>query len=161
MTGIRWGFVIGTVVPLLLPLWFAAFAVLLIYNYGTHGFFFLDIAVYREAAIAALSGTDPWSAEVEGLVFAAPPPTLLLFLPVAFMPLEVAVILVSAVLVSASIWSIRRLRLPLWWILFPPLFECLIVGNPDALVLAFLLVRGPMAGLAVVAKVYGLMASSL
>jgi hypothetical protein len=155
-SGIQWDFVLTTFIRLLLPLWFVAYALLMIHNYATHGFLFLDIAVYREAAIAALAGGDPWAAEVGGLVFAAPPPTLLLLVPVAFLPLELAVVVVSIALTAASVWAIRRLALPLWWILFPPLFECLIVGNPDALVLAFLLVRGPVAGLAVVAKVYGI-----
>lgn len=41
-------------------------------------------------------------------------------------------------------------------ILFPPIFECLVVGNPDVLVLALLPVRGPLAGLAAVLKIYGL-----
>ncbi|MGK2850000.1 MAG: glycosyltransferase 87 family protein [Candidatus Limnocylindrales bacterium] len=153
--GIRWRFIATTVARPLLPLWFAGYAVLMLYNYGTHGFLFLDIAVYREAALSAIAGGDPWAAQVGGLAFAAPPPTLLLFLPVTFLPLELATLVVTVALAAAAIWSIRRLRLPWWWLLFPPLFECLIVGNPDVLVLAFLLMRGPLAGVAVVAKVYG------
>lgn len=152
---IDWRYVARNVARPLLPMWFAAYAVLMLYNYGNHGFLFLDIAVYREAAITALAGGDPWAAQVGGLRFAAPPPTLLLFLPFALVPLEVATAVVTAILAGAAIWSIQRLQLPWWWLLFPPLFECLIVGNPDALVLAFLLVRGPLAGLAIVAKVYG------
>lgn len=153
--GIDWRFVLATVARPLLPTWFAAYALLMLYNYGTHGFLLLDIAVYRQAALSAIAGGDPWAAQVGGLAFAAPPPTLLLFLPVAFLPLELATLVVTVVLVAAAMWSIRRLRLPWWWVLFPPLFEGLIVGNPDVLVLAFLLARGPLAGVAVVAKVYG------
>jgi hypothetical protein len=154
-TGIDWRFVRTTVLRPLLPIWFAAYAVLMLYNYGSHGFLLLDVAVYREAALSVLSGGNPWQAEVGGLAFAAPPPTLLLYLPTALVPLEVAYVVVLAVLAVAAVWSVRRLDLPLWWVLFPPVFECLIVGNPDVLVLAFLLVRGPLAGIAMVAKVYG------
>lgn len=153
-TSIDWRFVLATVRRPLLPLWFGAFAVLMLYNYGTHGFLLLDIAVYREAASAALIGGDPWSASVNGLTFAGPPPTLLLFVPLTLVSVEVATVAMTAVFVGAAVWSVRRLALPIWWILFPPVFESLIIGNPDVLVLALLLARGPIAGLAVVAKVY-------
>jgi hypothetical protein len=110
--------------------------------------------VYRDAALAVLHGQDPWSLSTNRVAFAGPPPTLLLVLPLAFVPLPLAIGLTTVVLVAAAWWSIRRLGLPLWWLLFPPISESLIAGNPDVLVLAFLLVRGPLAGLAVVAKVY-------
>lgn len=151
---IDWPSVLATVSPLILPLWFGAICVVMVYNYGTARFLLLDIAVYREAAQAALSGGDPWRASVSGLTFAGPPPTLLLFVPLAFVSIEVATVVMTGVLAAAAVWSIRRLGLPLWWILFPPVFESLIVGNPDVLVLALLLARGPVAGLAAVAKVY-------
>jgi hypothetical protein len=61
-----------------------------------------------------------------------------------------------SVTAAAAVWAIRHLGLPLWWLLFPPLFDALIGGNPDALVLPLLLVGGPLAGLAAVLKVYAL-----
>ena len=57
---------------------------------------------------------------------------------------------------TAAVWAVRRLGLPAWWLCFPPLFEAVIVGNPDALILALLLARGPIAGLAAGLKVYAL-----
>lgn len=131
------------------------------YNYVTHGFLFIDIAVYREAALTALAGGDPWQAQVGGLVFAAPPPTLLLYIPAALMPAEAATVIVMTAFVTAAVWAIRALGLPLWWVLFPPVFESLLVGNPDVLVLAGLVARGPFAGLAVVAKAYAVIPLAL
>ena len=149
-------FVLRSVAQVLLPLWFAIYAALTALNLYRHGFLFMDVAVYRDAAIAAVNGGNPWTVGPLGdVTFAGPPPTLLFALPLAFMPLEAAIIATTAVLAVAAVWSVRRLHLPLWWLLFPPIFECLLVGNLDVLVLAFLLVDGPLAGLAAVAKVYG------
>jgi hypothetical protein len=153
--GIRWRYIATTVGRFLLPLWFLLNGILMLQNLVSHGFQFIDIEVYRTAAAAALAGQDPWAPQPGALAFAGPPPTLLLFVPLTFVSLEVAIVIATGVFVGAAVWAVRRLQLPMWWILFPPVLECLIVGNPDVLVLAFLLVRGPLAGLAVVAKVYG------
>lgn len=152
--GIRWRFIATSVARLLLPMWFAIYGALMVQNLVSHDFQFIDIEVYRTAAGAALAGEDPWAPRPGALAFAGPPPTLLLFVPLTLVSLEVAIVVVTAILVVAAVWAVRRLELPLWWVLFPPVLECLIVGNPDVLVLAFLLARGPLAGLAVVAKVY-------
>jgi hypothetical protein len=154
--GIRWRFIATSVARLLLPLWFVIYGVLMAQNLIGHDFAFIDIEVYRTAAAAALAGQDPWAPQPGALAFAGPPPTLLLFLPLTLVPLEVAIVIATAAFAVAAVWAVRRLGLPLWWVLFPPVLECLIVGNPDVLVLAFLLVRGPLAGLAIVAKVYGI-----
>ena len=152
---VDWTFVIATVRRALLPIWFALFGLLVAGNVVEHGYLFIDVVIYREAAATALAGGDPWAAGSTGLAFAGPPPSLLLAIPLAFLPLEVAIVVTTAVLVGAAVWAIRRLRLPLWWLLFPPIVESLLVGNLDVLVLALLLLDGPAAGLAAVAKVYG------
>jgi hypothetical protein len=156
VAGIDWRFIAATIGRLTLPLWFAIYGALTAANLVSNNYQFIDIEVYRTAAAAALAGQDPWAPQPGALAFAGPPPTLLLFAPLTFVPLEVAILVATSVFVAAAIFAVRRLQLPLWWILFPPVLECLIVGNPDVLVLAFLLARGPMAGLAVVAKVYGI-----
>jgi hypothetical protein len=74
----------------------------------------------------------------------------------ALIPLPVAMVVAMSLTAAAAVWAIRHLGLPLWWLLFPPLFDALIGGNPDALVLPLLLVGGPLAGLAAVLKVYAL-----
>jgi hypothetical protein len=57
--------------------------------------------------------------------------------------------------IAASVWLVRRLRLPLWYLLFPPLAHAIWNGNPQNLALALLLAGGPVAAaLAVGLKLY-------
>lgn len=152
---VDWRFVSRSVTRTLLPLWFAVYSALILGNLAQHDFLFIDVTIYREAADRALDGLDPWAATVSGVQFAGPPPSVLFFIPMALVPLPVAIILTTGVLLGSATWAIRRLSLPLWWLLFPPIFESIIVGNLDVLVMALLLARGPIAGLAPVAKIYG------
>jgi hypothetical protein len=153
---IDWRFIVSRIVPVLLPLWFAMFAIQTLSYFVDHDLIGIDLAIYRHAAEVALAGGNPWAVDSPLPAFAAPPPTLLLYLPLTFLPLAVATVLVMTAQLLAAGWAIRRLGIPLWWLLFPPLFDALIVGNPDALVLPLLLVRGPLAGLAGVLKLYAL-----
>jgi hypothetical protein len=153
--GIRWRSVLPTVAIFSLPVWFAVHDVLIFANIISHDFLFIDVRVYREAAATVLGGGDPWAPTSVGVAFAGPPPTLLPFIPLALVPLELAVVITATVLGSAAWWAIRRLGLAPWWMLFPPLFEGLVVGNLDVAVVALLLIPGPLAGLAAVAKIYG------
>ena len=55
----------------------------------------------------------------------------------------------------ATVWLIRRLDLPLWWLLFPPLLHSAWNGNPQSLALALLVAGGSIAAsLAVGLKLY-------
>ena len=154
--GVNWPFIRSTIVPLLLPLWFVTYAIQTFIHFAVHDRIGVDLAIYRHAAEVALAGGNPWVTHPALLPFAGPPPTLLLYVPVTLMPLPLATIVMMSAGVLGAAWAIRRLGLPLWWLLFPPLFDALIVGNPDALVLPLLLVRGPLAGLAAVLKIYAL-----
>ncbi len=49
-----------------------------------------------------------------------------------------------AIGLAASVWLVRRLELPLWWVLFPPLTHAIWNGNPQTFMLA-LLVAGTAA----------------
>jgi hypothetical protein len=117
--------------------------------------FAIDLRIYRAAADAALHGGDPWSAGVGGLTFAAPPPTLLPYLPAALLPEGLAIAAYGAVSVAAAVVALRAVGLPMWWLLFPPIVDSLIVLNPDVIVIALLLAVPRLAGLAVVIKIYG------
>jgi hypothetical protein len=56
---------------------------------------------------------------------------------------------------AASVWLMRRLGLPLWWVLFPPLFHGIWNGNPQTVMLALLVFGGAAAAtLAVGLKLY-------
>jgi hypothetical protein len=61
------------------------------------------------------------------------------------------------VLISGAVamWTLRRLGLPVWWMLFPPLVEGIWVGNLNIFVIALLVAGGSVAGgLAAILKVY-------
>jgi hypothetical protein len=133
--------VIGSARALLFPLlepWIA----------GSHA------VIYTEAARAWLAGGDPWSVGPPAAVFAGPPPMLLPFVPFTLLP-EIVTRLVWIVGTGLlALWSIRRLNLPRYWIAFPPLFGAVILGHPEILVLSFLVLGGPLSGLAAVIKPY-------
>jgi hypothetical protein len=129
---------------------------LFVFVFVAHG---QDARTYLAATRAWLSGGDPWSAGYQGVLFAGPPPTLLALAPFAWMPDEAFVALVVVASTVAAVFALRHLRLPAWWILFPPLTEALTVGNPDVLVLALVLAgAGPLA---VLLKTYALIPLAL
>ena len=121
------------------------------------GTFAIDLRIYRAAAEAALRGGNPWTAAVDGLGFAAPPPTCCRTFPAALLPELLAVAIYGALTFGAALVAIRVLRLPLWWLLFPPIVDSLIVLNPDVIVIALLLAGGRWAGTSLPFKVYAAM----
>jgi hypothetical protein len=121
------------------------------YRLDTFG---IDLRIYRAAADAALHGGDPWSAGVAGLTFAGPPPTLLAYLPSAVLPEPIALALHGAITLAAALLVLRALHLPLWWLLFPPISDSLIVLNPDVVVIALLVALPRLSALSVPLKIY-------
>jgi hypothetical protein len=114
----------------------------------------IDALLYERAARLWLAGGDPWSAQVTGLYFAAPPPTLLALLPFALLPEVAGTLLLSLVTLGGGLATIRMLRLPWWWLLFPPLAQGILSGNIQTLLVPLLL--APRAAfLAPLGKVYG------
>jgi hypothetical protein len=133
------------------------FAVVTVYrmiNAAALGSFAVDLRIYRLAADAGIHGGDPWAASVIGFTFAGPPPSLLPYVPAAIVPEGVAIAIYGALSVGAAVLALRTLGLPLWWLLFPPISESLIVLNPDVIVIALLLAVPRLAPLAVLCKVY-------
>lgn len=115
---------------------------------------FFDARLYLMATQEWLSGGDPWSVDLAGNVFAAPPPTLLVLAPVAGLPLDVGVAVVAAAVIGAAVLTVRLLRLPWFWLLFPPLVQSVLSANVHALVLPLILVgAGPISAFL---KVYAL-----
>jgi hypothetical protein len=114
-----------------------------------------DAVIYARAARALVEGADPWSAGIPGTFYAGPPPSLIPFIPFAYLPQAfVQVTWVSLAAVSA-IYVIRRLNLAWWWLMFPPLLLAVAAGS-SALPLVALMVRGGAvanAG-AVVGRIY-------
>jgi len=139
---------------LALPVWFLIISADRVATAVAQGTVGIDLRIYRDAATLALNGGNPWNATPGGGYFAAPPPTLLFYLPTAFVSLPLATIAAIAIGVASGVWIIRRLDLPGWWLLFPPLVESIVAGNPDAPVLALVLLKGPAAGLGAGLKAY-------
>jgi hypothetical protein len=142
-------------VPLALPALFAltsgrhVLAVLL--SPGAPGF---DAQLYAQAARAWLSGMDPWQMEWASGRFVGPPPLLVPFVPFAFAPVELVAGFWIVADLAIVILVLRRLRLPAWWIGFPPIVETVTMGNPEALVVGLLVLGGTRSGLAAALKPY-------
>lgn len=135
-----------------LPAWFVVIDLLWIANPVAIG---IDARHYQRATDAWLRGGDPWAVTESGIPFAAGPHTLLLYAPTSVLPLWASVALWTALGVAATVWTVRRLRLPAYWLLFPPLLHAMWNGNPQSIALALLLAGGPIAAsIAVVIKLY-------
>lgn len=140
------------VLALAVPVWFIVISttrIAALIPLGPPGY---DGLLYREASLAWLSGRDPWAPPETGAAFAAPPPSLLGMLPFALLPPEAAVTAIIALGLVGTALTLRRFRMPLWWLAFPPLVDGLWIANPHVLVLP-LLVLGP-AAIAPLVKLY-------
>lgn len=114
-----------------------------------------DAVLYSDAAKAWLTGGDPWLVTEGGTTFGAPPPTLLLYVPFAFLPSIVTALAWLAIDLLAVAFVVRRLRLAWWWVLFPPLAQAIVPANPEPLVVACLVATGPVANaIAPLVKIY-------
>jgi hypothetical protein len=135
----------GRIVWILVPAWFGIVSVIRLWSLlpTTPGY---DGMLYRDATLRWLAGGDPWALRTGDAVFGAPPPTLLAMLPFAALPDDVARIALVGLGIVASVWVIRRLRLPLWWLAFPPLVDGLYIANPHVFVVPLLVAgAGPLA----------------
>lgn len=113
---------------------------------------FGDSRLYWRATEAWVSGGDPWAASHNGIVFAGIPPTLLLNLPLVPFGEDLAWAFWPVAGLIGMTFALRRLGLPLWWLLWPPVMEGLLPGSPD-LVLMGLIVAG-VGWISAVAKPY-------
>ncbi len=113
---------------------------------------FPDSRLYLRGTSAWLHGEDPWAVHMGTLHFAAAPPSLLPMVPFALLPENVAVWVLAILALVASFWTLRKLNLPMWWILWPPLVDNLWNGNPQLFLVPLLL--GPAAWLAPIVKAY-------
>jgi len=112
----------------------------------------LDTRIYLAATQAWLSGGDPWLAGSAGFRFAGSPLTLLPIAPFAWMSSEALSVLIGIAGMASAVFVVRRLSLPYWWLLFPPLFESIWTGSVNLIVLALALTR--FESLAILTKAY-------
>lgn len=115
---------------------------------GSHGW------VYSLAANAWLTGGDPWRAGPPANLFGGPPPMLLPYAITAFASFDVARFGWLVVSAGTAVWALRRLRMPAYWLIFPPLFEVIVLGHPEVFLLAAMALRSPLAGLVMLMKPY-------
>jgi hypothetical protein len=109
---------------------------------GPPGF---DGRLYLAATRAWLAGADPWLL-IGNQRFAAPPPSLVPLAPIAILPEEVGVALMILLAAVGAVATIRMLRLPFWWLLFPPFIDGVWNGNPQTLLVPMILIgAGPVA----------------
>lgn len=119
----------------------------------------IDATIYYRGVVAWLHGTNPWDAAVVvGSVpyhYAGTPVTTVLMAPAGLMSEEIFTIAWLALTWVATIWVLRRLRFPLWWLLFPPIAEALFSANPQLVVLALVVAnRSALSALAAGLKLY-------
>ncbi len=81
---------------------------------------------------------------------------LLPFAPFVGLPKDVVRIawFILDLVIAAAI--LRRLRMPAYWLIFPPLFGAVILGHIEILILALIVLRGPLSGLALAIKPYAI-----
>ncbi len=119
----------------------------------------LDATIYYRGIVAWLSGANPWDAAVEvggfAYHYAGSPVTTVIMAPAALVSEEVFTIAWVVLTWGATIWTLRRLGFPLWWLLFPPIAEALFSANPQLIVLALLVANHSVASaVATALKVY-------
>lgn len=146
--------------PWLLAAWFAW------NSWNRIGFFVdrtfplgIDATIYYRGSVAWLHGDDPWSAgvQVQGSTFhyAGTPVTTVLLAPLTVLGEQLFTLGWLAASLGAAVYIVWRLRLPWFWLLFPPLAEGLFSANPQLVVLALVLVsREPASAVATMLKVY-------
>jgi len=129
-----------------LAIWFAVVGLLRVSVLVT-GEPAFDGRLYLRATSAWLHGLDPWIS-IGDQRFAAPPPTLLPLAPIAALPEDLGVIVLFMLGIAGAVATIRLLRLPWWWLLFPPLIDAVWNANPQALLIPLILLgAGPIATL--------------
>jgi hypothetical protein len=135
------GFAVGSAFSVIIP----AFVPALI---GSHA------VVYTNAAEAWLKGGDPWREGPPDVVFAGPPTMMLPFGPFVGLPPDLVRFVWVVGMALVLVWTLRQLRLPAYWIAFPPFVQAVILGHPEILVLFLLVLGGWFAGFAALIKPY-------
>lgn len=145
----------------LVPAWFLIFAMVHVLDIIPGGRLGFDGRIYHRAAAAWVNGMDPWLTGItlpdRTYHFAGLPPTVLAFVPATIVPETLFGVISFIVSAPAAVWIVHRLRLPWWWLLFPPLVQGVLLGQPGIWVLALLLTTHPAAeALAAAFKIYAL-----
>lgn len=119
----------------------------------------LDAMIYYRGVAAWVGGGNPWDAAVSvggsAYHYAGTPVTTVIMAPAALLSEEIFTAAWLVLTLVATIWTLRRLGFPLWWLLFPPIAEALFSANPQLVVLALLVANHAAASaVATALKVY-------
>lgn len=137
-----------------LPCWFVGQSILgIAQSMRDTSLLYFDGRLYLMATQAWLDGRDPWSVQLAGNYFAAPPPSMVPLVPLALLPIDVGVAILAGLIIAASLLTVRLLGLPWWWLLFPPLVQSALSANVQSLLIPLILL--PLGALAGVLKIYG------
>jgi hypothetical protein len=142
-------FAVMTVRPLAMAVYLAMGCVPLAWSYVLRPeILFGDVRIYFRATDAWLRGANPWLTDNAGDLFAAPPPALLLNVPLIPLGEHWAVVIWMVASAVAAVFIQRRLNVPVWFLLFYPLVEGFFGGSPDLVLAALALAGGgALAGL--------------
>jgi hypothetical protein len=146
----------NTFVRLSVPTWFVfCMATRAIYILNHPASSSDDARLYFQATQAWVNGGDPWAVRSSaGFLFAAPPPCLLLNLPLLPFGETVAAVFWPIAGLASVVLAIRHYKLPWWWIMWPPFTGGIWPGSPDVALLGLtLLGAGAISG---ATKVYSL-----
>jgi hypothetical protein len=109
----------------------------------------IDATIYYRGVVAWLHGGNPWDAAVviggSTFHYAGTPVTTVLMAPAGLLSEDAFTVGWLVLTWVAAVWFLRRLRFPLWWLLFPPLAEALFSANPQLVVLALLVANRSLA----------------
>ena len=79
---------------------------------------------------------------------------LLPYLPFVVLPGDVVRLVWFALDLVIAAWVLHRLRMPTYWLAFPPLFSAIILGHVEVLVLAGIVIGGAASGVIAIIKPY-------
>jgi hypothetical protein len=122
-----------------LGVWFGTLFVLMVREIPKDAVLFVDARIYLEATKTWLAGGNPWAAPVYGLTFAGPPTTLVPLVPFALLPTDIGVVLLALTCAASAVATVRMMRIPWWWLMFPPMVSGLFNANVQLLLLPLLL----------------------
>jgi hypothetical protein len=155
----NWHFVRSTLADILLATLFLVISARYAIRAWTDSWLGLDAHIYYRGSAAWLAGASPWDAVGYYLDsaqhYSALPTTVVLLAPFTLLPERVFVVLFLVVSALAALYVIRALGLPWFYLLFPPLFQGVLSGNPNIVLLALLVTGRPMLeGIGPLLKVY-------
>ena len=111
-------------------------------------------AIYTDAARTMAAGGNPWLVGPDAAVFAGPPTMLIPYLPFIALPLDLTRLIWVVVGLLLAAWTLRRLGLPAYFLVFPPIFTVIVVGHLELIVLWLLVAGGHLGGLGALLKPY-------